>query len=454
MAEDQASTQYGTWAERGTPPQVMWEKRVPQNEPEVLDRVMRMFSASGPLQKNLHTSESHLKTAQSMMNKGEYIPPRNSDISLNVYRTVKDKYSNLFVSTATGINEHATNFLPAGAKAAAGIVQSPAAKFVDAFQPISTFVGTTLHTMPGMAQSNLHQGVCSSVGGMLARINPRLKHDIMSAQSALKLDELSHLPSQIMASVRHVASAVNKLLEAPAHIIHDLFSGAISAVQKMSALVNGVFKNLQNLAQKAVGMLTGMLSGITQGIVGSLMSAVGNLAGKISGMMGGFSGLSMLTNFSNGLLGKLSGNLLNGVNLKNPLDISNKLFNNPAMGMMRGFSLNNPMAMRDKLIPPSIGGNMDKVLGKASSFGMVGNHGFGLAKSMDSVKSGVLASVLKQFSSQAGILSHVFSGQEPPAQSFIVGNKPTKGYDGTNYHTDISKQVQRQLPPTFIIPHN
>lgn len=459
MATPQSAV-YGSWAERQCPQQVLWEKRISKNEPEALDAVLRMFGSSGPIQKNLHNTESNLKIAQSMMNKGEYIPPRNSQVSRDVYNTVRNKYTNLFAATATGINQHNTNFLPPGAKPRPGIVQSPAAKFVDAFQPVSTFIGTTLHTMPGMASSNLVNGICPSVGGLLERITPRFKQDMMSVQSALKLDELSHLPSQIMGSVRHVTSAVNKLLEAPAHIIYDLFKGAINAVQKMSALVNGVFKNLTNLATKAVGMVAGALGGIVQGIVGNIMNVVGGFASKIQGLMSAFGGMSLLSNFSSSLLGKLGSNalggiganILGGVNIKNPLDAS-KLFANPKLGELRGFQLNNPLDIKNKFIPPSVGSNMDKVLSKSSSFGMIGNCGHGLANSLDSVKSGVLASVLRNFSSQAGILSHMFTGQEPQPQNHIIGNNLTNGYDGTKYATDVSRNVVRQYPPNFIIPH-
>lgn len=509
---------YGTWADRQAPQQVLWETRISSREPEALDAVMRMFGVSGPILKNLHNVESTLKAAQGMLNKGEYIPPRNSQISRDVYSGIKHKYTNLFVATATGINENnvifgqsgasksgfnpqagglktggpagtgmlngleggintigsslntvtggiskgistATGAVGSGIGSTANMLTTPAAKFVDAFQPISSFIGTTLFTMPGQAVNHLLHGIDPGVGSLLNRISPRLQQEMHALQSALHLDKLSHLPGQIMGSVRHVMSAVNKLLAAPAHIMYDLFKGAIGAVQKMAAMVNGVFKTLQNLAQKAVGMVAGALGGVVQGLVGNIMSALGPLASKLGNLTKAFGGMSLLNNFSNSLLGKLGSipnaigaNMLGKINLKNPLDAS-KIFNNPKLGMLRGFQLNNPLEAKNKLIPASISKNMDTVMGKASSFGMVGNMGSGLTKSLDSVKSGVLASILGNFSSQAGILNHIFSGQESLPHNFSVGNALTNGYDGVKYATDVSRNVVRQYPPNFIIPH-
>jgi hypothetical protein len=527
-----SSVLYGTWADRQSPQQVLWESRISTREPEALDAVMKMFGASGPILKNLHNMESTLKAAQGLLNQGEYIPPRNSQISRDVYQGIKHKYTNLFVATATGINENTVIFgqgggaksgfnpkagglktggpmgtgmtgglgalgsglssltgglgsglnsltgglgavtggigqglgavtggIGQGLGAATNMLATPAARFVDAFQPISSFIGTTLGTMPGMVPNHLLHGIDTGVGSLLNRISPRLKQEMHALQSALHLDKLSHLPSQIAGSVRHVMSAVNKLLAAPAHIMYDLFKGAIGAVQKMAAMVNGVFKTLQNLAQKAVGMVAGALGGIVQGLVGNIMGALGPLAGKLQSIMGGFSGMSLLNNFSNGLLGKLGSlpggigaNMLGKINLKNPLDAS-KIFNNPKLGMLRGFQLNNPLDAKNKLIPPSISKNMGSVMGKVSSFGMVGNMGLGLTKSLDSVKSGVLASVLGNFSSQASILNHIFTGQEATPHNFSVGNSLTRGYDGVKYATDVSRNVIQQYPPDFILPH-
>lgn len=448
------TVKYGTWADRSTNPQTLWNKRVPGNEPEVLAAVSQMFSAGSPISVNLSKTESALKSAQSLLNSGEHVPVRNSQISLDVYRAVKHKYENLFTATAGGINSNNINVLPAGSKYKPGQAQSPAALFNEAFQPLSTFIGTTMVTMPNILGSPMgNSGPCAHVGAALERINPRFKQDMMSVHSALKLEQLSHLPSQIMGSVRHLSSAVNNLLSGPAHLIHDLYSGAISAIQKMSAMVNSVFNSLSALAQKAIGFATGMISGLAKAALGSLMGAVGGLMSKLTSLTGAFSGMSMLTNFTSSLTNKLSSGILGGINLKNPFDV-NKLFQNPALGLARGFSFNDPGASLQKLIPPGIAGNLSKVAGRASSFGMGGNAGHSLVSNLASVKSGALAGIISNFSSQAGILSHIFTGHEPTPASFITGSKLAFGPENTKYNIDSSHNVVKTNEPRLILNLN
>jgi len=96
---------------------------------------------------------------------------------------------------------------------------------------------------------------------------------------------------------------------------------------------------------------------------------------------------------------------------------------------------------------------MNKVMRKSSSFGLSGNHGFQLSGKLGgSVKNAVLANVLKNFSVQAGILSHMFTGHDHVPLDHIVSNSIRSTPDGTKYVVDRSRQVVRVDPPNFIFP--
>jgi len=338
---------YGTWADRNTPQQNMWAKRFHGNEVEAINAITRIFSPVGPLQTLLNNTEDSLRHAQNLLEGGVYTPVRNSDISLDVYRTIKHKYNGLFVSTAAGININSVNYVPSGSYETPGVMQSAASKFVHTFQPISSFIGTTLFVMPGVIASNIESKICSTVSGALGKINARLKQGLISIHQALKLDEMSHLPGQIMGSVRNIMSTVNKLLEAPAHIIKDLFQGAISIIQKMNALVNRMFAMLNRVINMALGFAVGLLNTLMDALVNPILEAVGGFSLNISDIIVNFSGLNLLTDFSSSLLKTLSlgnlGALAGGLGgLSNPGAV-NSIFANPSAGLTRGVSLMIPL---------------------------------------------------------------------------------------------------------------
>ena len=303
------SIKYGNWADNVTNPQKLWEKRVPPGKPETLDAVQRMFSYTGPPAK----TQDPLGAARSFLGGGEFTPARNSQIPLDTWRDVKHSFTNLFTVTAGGLNTNNVNFLPPGAQPIAGVSQSPAAKFNENFQPVSSFVGTTLGTMPNQLSSNLSAGgISSSVGTALERISPRFKQDAMTSHQSLKLDELSHLPSQLIGSVRNVASASNPLLSGPSSLVKDVYGGAMGVTHKMNSALSGVMNMGQALSMKAVGFNAGFLTKALGPIMTGIQGALGGLAGNLSSITNAFGGNSVLSSFSANIMVKLSSGILGG----------------------------------------------------------------------------------------------------------------------------------------------
>ena len=303
------STKYGNWADNVTNPQKLWEKRVPPGKPETLDAVQRMFSYTGPPPK----TQDPLGAARKFLGGGEFTPARNSQIPLDTWRDVKHSFTNLFTVTAGGLNTNNVNFLPPGAIPKAGVSQSPAAKFNENFQPVSSFIGTTLGTMPNQLASNLSAGgISSSVGTALERISPRFKQDTMASHQSLKLDELSHLPSQLIGSVRNVASASNPLLSGPSSLVKDVYGGAMGVTHKMNSALSGVMNMGQAFAMKAVGFNAGFLTKALGPIMTGIQGALGGLSGNLSSITNAFGGNSVLSSFSANITGKLSSGMLGG----------------------------------------------------------------------------------------------------------------------------------------------
>ena len=167
--------------------------------------------------------------------------------------------------------------------------------------------------MPNQLASNLSAGgISSSVGTALERISPRFKQDVMTSHQSLKLDELSHLPSQLIGSVRNVASASNPLLSGPSSLVKDVYGGAMGITHKMNSALSGVMNMGQALAMKAVGFNAGFLTKALGPIMTGIQGALGGLAGNLSSITNAFGGNSVLSSFSANIMGKLSSGMLGG----------------------------------------------------------------------------------------------------------------------------------------------
>ena len=95
------------------------------------------------------------------------------------------------------------------------------------------------------------------------------------------------------------------------------------------------------------------------------------------------------------------------------------------------------------------------VLGKASSFGLNGAKGFSLSGALGGVANSVLGGIMSKFGKQLGMLNHIFTGQEARPVNHVTGMNTVTTTDSTKYNVDVSKNVQRQDPPKFILAgHN
>lgn len=446
--------QYGTWADRNTPQQILWEKKISSREPEVLDMVLRIFNSTQPIHRNINNTRSSDAAARNLLRGGEYIPQRNSQVSLDVYRAIRHKYNGLFVATTTSVNSNNVNFSLTGSVATAGVAQSPASRFALNFQPISTFIGTTLYLTPGVHESPVHVSVPITVVGSLERISARFKQEIISVQASLKLDELLHVPSQIMGSLRHMASALSSLLAGPVNLIKDLYKGAMRIILMISKVIGNVFKLIQRFIVMAIGAVTSFIFNAVKGILEGVISVVGGLIKGVLTAIKNFTGVSITAKINASVVMNISQNALmskaNGlINLKNPTSV-NTMFQRPNIGAARGVSLNSVSGIRNNFLPSSITSKLGTVFARRSSFGMVGSNAFGLSLQLNTTKAGVLSNILRVYGQQTGILQHVFNGGHQLPRNHIVGNARITGFDNTAYNINVSRNVVRPTAPNFI----
>jgi hypothetical protein len=292
-------------------------------------------------------------------------------------------------SAATGIGQ-----LTAGVKAQFEIAKDD---MNEALKPVSSATGSVLATMTGVLRDPL--GSIDTLGKALAhqvdKTNPGFMDKLEATMKKYKVDEIQHLPSTIMGGLRSLASTVDALLSVPLAIAADIYNGLMEIMQEISQLLDSVVSGIMDLIFGPKGLLDSLLP---MGEIMDFLEAVGEVADFVGGITGAFSGLSAVTNIAS----QVSSFSSMGMGaLGNPAALAMS-FLPPGVSQYTS-GLRNPDGMISQLLPASV----QQQLGKISSLpglGFVGNMGYSIGGSLNSLKGGIAENILNQYTSQIGIL--------------------------------------------------
>ena len=142
---------------------------------------------------------------------------------------------------------------------------------------------------------------------LVNNVSPQISNEVTGSIKSVKMDEMQHLPSKMMGSVRQLATAGDAMLAVPFEIASDVYNGLLEMMDEMSNLIDGVMASLTNFAIGVAGGLVDALfpPAVLEGILGPIMSIAGKL-GDLGQMLGGFSAISSITNALGGIAGSLA----------------------------------------------------------------------------------------------------------------------------------------------------
>ena len=310
-------------------------------------------------------------------------------------------------------------------------------------KPISSFTGSTLGSLNNVVNNPLGAPLLlgNAMASLVDKVNPDFMNKIDAAFKQFKSSELAHLPGQMMGSIQKLVTAADKLLAVPANLVSDLYGGLMKIMQAISKLVDKLLAMVQNFFFGPQGILDQILP---MDMIKSVLSAVGeigSMAGNLSQVFGGF---GMAQNITSQLQSFTSqGNAF----LQNPMSIASAYMppqiggvvstirsgSGGLEGITQAFgnisgkgsqintaisALRDPSQMLSKFVPPQLMSQMGK-LSQIPGLGSVGNMGFGLGSTLDSLKEGVISKTLSQFTQQSGILGPLLNkqGTAPPIYS-------------------------------------
>ena len=188
-------------------------------------------------------------------------------------------------------------------------LQSHVPVITNAVKPVSDAIGSHADTSSSISKSpsGPDQPMPQAAAALVSNISPQISNEITGSVKSIKMDEMQHLPSKMMGSIRQLATAGDAMLAVPFEIASDVYNGLLELMDEMSNLIDGVMASLTNFAIGVAGGLVDSLfpPAVLEGILAPIMAIAGEL-GDLGQMLGGFSAVSSITNAIGGIAGSLA----------------------------------------------------------------------------------------------------------------------------------------------------
>jgi len=298
-------------------------------------------------------------------------------------------------------------------------------------KPVSTALGSTLGTLTGILRDPLGSIslIPSTVLSIIEGISPKFAATLEGHFKSTKLQNLAHIPGQVLGSIRNLVTVADAVITLPIIILSDLYNGLLDIMQEISDFVNEIISMVTKfIMNKIYGLLNAI---IPIDAILEFLDAVIELSAEIQGLSAMFLGNNIVTQYSSMVLNYA---VTTQRYLLNPIQalyayLPQSFTQNVNKGL---YFLRNPEQFVNSLLPPEITGMLDKVLTPITGFGFNGNMGYGLSSTLNGLRGGVISSILKGYSNQYPMLKPLL-GQ--------IGAKPPVSYPPTLTRSVVNPKV-------------
>ena len=265
-------------------------------------------------------------------------------------------------------------------------------------KPISSATGATLGNLTNVLKDPL--GAPSAIGGsimnLIDRVNPDFANSLDATFKKYKADELTNLPGQAIGSIRNLAALADSILSVPFAIAEDLYNGVMEIMQEIGDLVDSIISSVFDLFFGPQGVLDSI---IPLAMIQEFLDTLGEVASIVGGlnqMFGGFEAISNITSQVTSYTSQAT-SMLN-----NPVQLVQQYVTPEIEQGMR--ALRNPQAFIENLLPTSIVGQLQQIQ-NVPGLGFVGNLGYGMRGTLQTLSDGVFTKMVDGFTDQLGILA-------------------------------------------------
>jgi len=243
-----------------------------------------------------------------------------------------------------------------------------------------------------------------------------------NAYKSLNLEGLSNLPSKMMGSIRSLATAADAILSVPFEIMSDVYNGLMEILESIADLIDGIVSTVMNLAFAIIKALLDAIIPVDELL--EFFSAIGDLAsgiGGIAGMVGGFGAVADMAGQVSGFASTATGFI------NNPLQSIPGL--SQGIGQVTGAVGQVTSALRnpEQFLPPEIGQQMQKIA-SIPGLGFVGNLGYSVGDTLDTLSEGVFSAALQKYSDKLPILNNAFNKLQTQAPAVNTQENHTDAY--------------------------
>lgn len=391
-------------------------------------------TATTPLQSSSSSDSSQLKAASTKaLNAAKASQGSKREWLTKVAKSVDDQAGTVG-DVFANLDRYSTNFAKQLSKSSAsfqtGIQQNTdritslldgATKGVSDFEARAT--GQINEWAGGLKKALEPVGLCSAIGDLtdlaknplgapqflansatsiLNKISPGFVSEMDAAYKTLKMENLSHLPSKMMGSIRSLTTALDEILSVPFEIMSDIYNGLMEILDAIADLIDAVVATVMNLAMAVVKALIDAIIPVDELL--EFFSAIGELASFVGGIAGAVGGFNAVTNIA-GQVGSFASSA-SGL-ISNPLAAIPGV--SEGIGQVTGAvgQVTNALRNPEQFLPPEIGQQMQRI-SQIPGLGFVGNLGYSVGDTLDSLSEGVFTKALDKFADKLPIINEAF----------------------------------------------
>jgi hypothetical protein len=300
---------------------------------------------------------------------------------------IGDTINNVSSSAVKGIDAAGNTFASSLKKASETITK--------AMKPVSTALGSTLGTLTTVAKDPLGSITLlpRTLGDAVEKVNPSFAARMEASYKKYKMENYSHLPQQVMGSIKNVLTISDCSIALPLAILQDLYQGLMNIMKAIADLVDQIIGVLMQFFMDLLNAI------IPLDAILEFIQAVSELASEIGGIAGTFLGSNPITEFALSVqtyttqLGGAIANPMNLVAAYMPPQVSQGLY-----------MLHNPQQLLNSILPAGLSQQFSKIA-RMTGFGFNGNMGYGFESVLKGLQGGVISSVLSDYSSQYSVLT-------------------------------------------------
>lgn len=367
-----------------------------------------------------------------------------------------DRYSRNLVQTlysqelalaksANKTTQNVTGGIQKGTESITKTLDSASKKINETLKPVSSALGSTLGTLTQVARDPLGapEFLGRTMSDVVKRVNPEFANRMDATFKKYKMDNLSHMPDQLMGSIRNLMMAGDAILSVPLAIISDLYNGLMSIMNEISSAVDQIMASVTKFFFGPGGLLDSI---VPIGQIMAFLDAIGELSGQLTGISQVFSGSNQIAGVA--LQAEALTNNFASF-LQSPLDLA---FAYAPPQVSQGlYAIQNPQTIINQFLPPQLSQQFAK-LGQISGLGFNGNMGYGFENVLGGLKGGVISSIVGNFANQYSILSPLIATAGGGGTATNKAYPPMLTPSAVNPAIATSQGVpQPQTPPPKVI---